>query len=292
MSAAGARLYLIDAPMYVFRAYHALPSTITDRRGRPTRAVYGYTEFLCKLLAAVRPDLIAAAFDESLVSSFRNALYAEYKANRVLPPAELERQFAWCREATEGLGVACYSSETYEAEDLLASIARKSRPRGWRMVFVSGDKDLAQLLRPGDVLWDYAQARRIPCNGVRRRFGVRPAQIPDLLALVGDSVDNIPGVPGVGHTTAQRLLARFGDLDRLYRGLGRLEAAGLRARLEAHREQAFLSRRLATIYDRARVRAAPRVLRWRGVDGAALDRLAGRLGFGARLRRRYSALVG
>lgn len=211
--------YLIDAPIYVFRAYHSLPTTLTDGQGRPVNAVYGYAQFLCGLLRGERPLYCAAAFDESLTRSFRNEWFEAYKANREEPPPDLEAQFAFCKRLTRALGVLTYASRRFEADDLIATAAKGLRSEGLSVVIVSRDKDLAQILEPGDCLWDGTGGPRLGPADIRARLGVQPSQISDYLGLVGDPVDNIPGVPGIGPGAARQLLERFDTLDDLYRCL-------------------------------------------------------------------------
>jgi DNA polymerase-1 len=289
-------LYLLDAPIYVFRAYFSLPDTLRSPDGEPANAVYGFAGFLCKLLENERPSHIAAAFDESLTSSFRNDVYAPYKANRELPPPELERQFDLCKRFARAMGVRVYVSSRFEADDIIATVAGRARENGFRLVIVSRDKDLAQLLGGGDKLWDGADGPRQGPRDIQARFGVPPRLIPDFLALTGDAVDNIPGVPGIGAKTAAALLQAFGSLDRLLAAIDRVPSLDVRgaaraaAQLAAHREQALLSQRLATLHDKVRVRCAPEDLAWRGVQPRALRRVLGELGFTGRLAGRCGAL--
>lgn len=297
MAAAGVprRAFLIDASPYVFRAYHALPPTITDRGGNPVHAVYGFTDFLHRFLRRARPRHVAVAFDESLDTCFRNALYPAYKANRVPPPAELVAQFRHCRRVARAMGLATFASRRFEADDLIAGLVRRLRRARMPVAIVTPDKDLAQLLQRGDLLWDYARDRRLGPSGVVSHFGVAPAAIADLLALAGDAVDNIPGVPGVGVKTAVQLLRRFGDLEGVYRNLDRIRAPQFRGaqalteRLRRHHELARLSLRLARLRA-APVRRTARDLAWAGVRRRALDRLLHELGVGVALRRRCARL--
>ena len=180
------------------------------RDGNATHALYGFARFLSDLLEQVRPERIGVAFDLSLRSatSFRNGIYPAYKANRESPPADLERQFALCREFCRHMGLAEFASAEYEADDIIGTLAARSRAAGLRNVLVTRDKDLSQLIRDGDVFWDYSGNTRYHYHDIGPRFGVAPELIADFLALTGDSVDNIPGVPGVGRKTAAELFAR------------------------------------------------------------------------------------
>ncbi|MEJ2159475.1 MAG: 5'-3' exonuclease H3TH domain-containing protein, partial [Chromatiales bacterium] len=248
-------LYLVDASVYVFRAYYSIPDSMTDRDGRPVNALYGFAGFLIDLLRDARPEHMAVAFDESLTSSYRNEIYPPYKANRELPPQDLEYQFGMCRQLTRALGLVDLASEMYEADDIIATLALQYRERGLNSVIVTRDKDLAQVLRRGDTFWDFAGRRRIAYEQVADVFGVRAEQLADFLALAGDSVDNIPGVPGVGAKTAAALLQRFDDLDAIYAELDQVlevpvrGAARVRERLAAHRDDAYLARRLTRVHE-------------------------------------------
>ncbi|GAB3671998.1 5'-3' exonuclease [Salinisphaera aquimarina] len=282
-------MLLVDASVYIFRAFHSLPSSMTGRDGRPVNAIYGYATFLHQLLAVADDAEVAAAFDESLTTSFRNDWYPQYKANRETPPQDLVDQIAACREISEALGVKTLSSPVYEADDLIGTLAAGADTP---VTVVSSDKDLAQLLGVGDTLWDYAREIRYDADAIRARFGVDPAAIPDYLALVGDTVDNIPGVPGIGAKTAAALIQRFGDLETMLADCAAVAASGLRgakslaAKLQAYAEQARLSRRLATIVTDIALDAEQRDIRRRPVDHDALAAICDRLGVGSRLRSR------
>lgn len=245
--------YLIDASIYVFRAWFTIPDDMLDPDDQPVNAVYGYTRFLGDFLERVAPDHVAAAFDVSLTSSFRNELYPDYKANREPAPPELKRQFELCRQITAALGVRSCADTRYEADDLIGTLAAGSRREGHQVTIVSRDKDMLQLLEDGDALWDLTGGKRVRYHQVSDTLGVRAEQVADYLGLAGDSVDNIPGVPGVGPKTASRLLEHFNSLEHLYAELERVAelplrgAARLGDRLAQHREQAELSRELARI---------------------------------------------
>ena len=246
-------LHLVDASLYVFRAWHSMPDEFRDAQGWPTNAVHGFARFLLDLLERQRPDHIAIAFDEALDSCFRHRLYPDYKANREPAPEELKRQFAHCKALCAALGLAVLAHHEYEADDLIGSALQRARPAGYRGLIVSADKDLSQLLGEHDEQWDYARAQRWGADGVKARHGVHAHQIADYLALTGDAVDNIPGVSGVGAKTAAVLLAHFGSLDALLErvdevGFLRLRgAAQVAARLREQRERALLWRQLTTI---------------------------------------------
>jgi len=272
-------VYFIDASYFVFRAYHSMPADMVDADGNGTHALYGFARFLSDLLERVKPERVGVAFDVRRgeagmpdtgmpatgvpatglpatglpATPFRNGIYPAYKANRESPPADLERQFALCREFCRHMGVAEFASATYEADDIIGTLSVRSRAAGLRNVLVTRDKDLSQLIRDGDVFWDYSSNARYHYHDIFPKFGARPELIADYLALTGDSVDNIPGVPGVGKKTAALLFSTFGSLDELYENLHRVPSLEIRgatavaARLLEHKEAAYLARRLTRI---------------------------------------------
>lgn len=286
MPASPATVHLVDASPYVFRAFFSLPDSIRDPEGRPIHAAYGFASFLLKLLEDESPTHVALAFDGSLTTSFRNEFYPPYKSSRPEPPPELVAQLDACRDLGAALGIACFIDDRYEADDLIATLLARLRAEGHRAVVVSNDKDLAQLVEPEVAFYDFARGERYGPAEVAERFGVRPDQIPDLLGLAGDPVDDIPGVPGVGKKTACALLAEvdtleaaLADLDRVA-GLPIRGAASLAGRLDEHRDQALLSRRLAVASTEAPVEAGLDELAYEGAGRQAVEEVFGRLGFG------------
>jgi 5'-3' exonuclease len=277
-------LYLIDALPYVFRAFFAIRE-MRDPQGQPVNAVYGFTAFLLQLLQREPLTHAGVAFDESLTSSFRNEFYPAYKANRALPPPDLAWQLDRCQAVAQALGMQVFVDHQYEADDLIGTLARQATEHGMEVVVVSNDKDLMQLVTPQVTFYDAAKDRRLDAAGVIAHLGVRPAQIPDLLGLQGDAVDNIPGVKGVGTKTAVALLQAFPHLEAMYADLASIEtlplrnAKTLRQKLAAGREAAFLSKRLATIAVDAPVMCDPSVLEYRGGVPPAVTPLFADLGF-------------
>lgn len=290
-------IHLIDASVFVFRAWYSIPPDMSDAEGRPVNAVYGYAGFLCDLLERARPTHMAVAFDESLTTSFRNEIYPPYKANRELPPAELEQQFALCREITGALGLRHFADERYEADDIIGTLAWLGRAEGMPSTLVTRDKDLAQLLRPGDVFLNPVDDRRYEYGEIAERFGALPERMADFQALVGDKVDNVSGVPGVGAKTAAALFDEFDSLESLYAQLERVEDLPIRGaksvarRLREHRDAAFLARDLTRIVTDMPLSIRCRDLRTGKPDEAALDALFDRLDFGQRLRRQVGRLA-
>jgi len=293
-------VYHIDASYFVFRAYHSMPPDMVDADGNATHALYGFARFISDLLEQVRPERIGVAFDQSLRSetSFRNGIYPAYKANRESPPVDLERQFALCREFCRHMGLAEFASAEYEADDIIGTLAARARAAGLRNVLVTRDKDLSQLIRDGDVFWDYSGNARYQYHEIGPRFGAIPELIADFLALTGDAVDNIPGVPGIGKKTAAELFARFGSLDDLYANLERVAALKLRgaaavaARLLAHKDAAYLARRLTGIVCNIPLEFTLEELKPRPPDAARLEAFFDTHGFGNILRQQVRRIVG
>jgi DNA polymerase-1 len=290
-------VHLIDGSLYVFRAWHSMPDEFHDTDGHPVNAVHGFTRFLCELLERVKPERLAVAFDASLTTSFRNAIYPAYKANRELPPPDLERQFVLCREVAEALGIPVLIDHTYEADDLIGSALWSLRGHGFRSVIVSADKDFGQLLGEFDEQWDYARNLRWGPAGVLEKLGVHPHQVADYLALCGDAVDNIPGVPGIGAKTAAALLSHFGSLDALLERVDEVPflrirgAASCAAKLREHADSARLYRQLTRIALDAPVAEKAEALLRRRSEAAMMDELCERLRFGPLTRTRLKALL-
>lgn len=286
------RILLVDASVYVFRAWHSMPDDLHDAEGQPANAVQGFVRFLLDLLQRERPGHIAICFDEALETSFRNQLYPAYKANREPAPEALKRQFSSCQACCRLLGLATLADPQFEADDLIGSVLARLRPQGFQACIVSADKDLSQLLRAGDEQWDFARDQRWGHPQVMDRYGAPAEAIADFLGLAGDSVDNIPGVPGIGSKTASALLAHFGSLDALLARLDEVPYLRLRgaaahaARLREHRQQALLSRQLATIATDAAVAADAEHYRRRALDRPGLDRFIEQFKFGPITRRR------
>ncbi len=289
-------LYLVDASMYVFRAWHSMPDEFHDADGWPTNAVHGFARFLLELLERERPRHIAIAFDESLDSCFRNAIYPAYKANRDPAPPELRRQFAWCKALCKAVGLVTLAHTDYEADDLIGTAVHVGRRDGFRSVIVSADKDLSQLLQADDEQYDFAKAVRWKADGVKARHGVHAQQIADYLALTGDAVDNIPGVTGIGAKSAAILLAHFQSLDALLARIDEVPflrlrgAAGMATRLREQREHALLWRQLTTIALDAPLPEGG-FARGRG-DGEELASLSDWMGFGPLTRKRLADAAG
>lgn len=289
-------LFLVDGSLYVFRAWHSMPADFVDVDGRPVNAVHGFVRFLCDLLERTAAEHIMVGFDGSLTTSFRNTIYAPYKANRELPPPELEYQFEQCRAITRAMGIATLIDDQFEADDLIGSALWMARAQGFRSVIVSADKDFGQLLGEHDEQWDFARGQRWGPAGVHEKLGVHPPQVADYLALCGDSVDNIPGVPGVGAKTAAMLLSHFGTLDALLERVDEVPflrlrgAAACARRLREHADAARLYRRLTRIALDAPVPAQTSALRRCPPHAENMGALCEHLRLGPLTRARLHAL--
>ena len=243
-------LYLVDGSGYIFRAYHRLPP-LTNKHGEPVGAVYGYTTMLWKLAdevhAAEGPTHMAVILDKSS-KTFRNDLYDQYKAHRPPPPEDLVPQFPMIRDATRAFSLPCIETEGLEADDIIACYAKAALAQGWQVTIVSSDKDLMQLIEPGLDLYDTMNNRRLGADHVAEKFfGIAPTQLGDVLALMGDSVDNVPGVPGVGPKTAAKLILEHGDLESVLAAAEGMKKGKLRDNLIEHAAMARLSRELVSL---------------------------------------------
>jgi DNA polymerase I len=294
---AAVNAHLVDASCYIFRAYYSMPVELADRDGRSVNALYGFARFLSDLLEQAAPEYIAVAFDASLASSFRNRLYPAYKANREPAPVELVDQFARCRELCRHLGLAEYASADYEADDIIGTLSHRARAAGLGSVLVTRDKDLSQLIRAGDEFWDWAGAARFGYADIAGRFGVVPERMADFLALTGDAVDNVPGVPGVGRKTAVVLMQHFESLEQLYERLDAVASLPLRGassvaqRLREHRATAFLARELTRIACDMPLAGSAADLKRRAPDREALEHFYDGAGFGVGLRRQAERIT-
>ena len=243
-------LTLVDAYGYVFRAFYALPP-MARSDGTPVGALYGFSRMLAQLLRE-RPQQRCLVVFDAKGKNFRNKLYPSYKANRRETPAELKAQFPLVREAAEAFSLPAVEQKGFEADDLIALYARLAREKGWRVEVCSSDKDLMQLVEDGQLfLRDPVKGILIDEAAVQQRFGVPPNRVRDVMALAGDSSDNVPGVPGIGVKTAAELIVRFGDLENLLANTPKITQPKRREALEQHKEQARLSYKLVSLADDA-----------------------------------------
>jgi DNA polymerase I len=275
-------VYVVDAMNYIFRAYHGLPDNITSPKGMLTNAVLGYLRTLLRIIKERKPEYMAAAFEKD--TSFRSSIFSGYKANRTQPPAELEAQFDYCRKITAAIGVACVEADDYEADDVIGTIAMRMSAEGHPVIVVTGDKDMSQLVCDNIRVYDIAKENWLDEAGVREKFGVAPAQIPDLLALHGDHVDNIPGVTGVGEKIARQILSVCGTVeDVVHTHIDtRLQFRGRDAvlkRIRENMETVRTSRRLATLCCEVPIEISADKLRYRRAEKRTLHPLCQELGF-------------
>ncbi len=275
-------VWLVDASIYVFRPWFVRQPIQQDCEGNPLNAVLGFLRFVYNLLQTEQPQAIAFAFDTSLLTSQRKAIYPAYKGNRSPAPSELKRQFQLCRDFLDALGIVQTASQHHEADDVIGTWVKQQHENGQACMIISADKDLAQLVGEHDIWWDYAKRQALPKGGVKREFGVWPAQIPDQLAIAGDVADNIPGIPGIGMATAAKLLQKFNTVEIL---LSRIPEIGLMKTLgakrlqglvEKHQDTVRLARQLTGIY--CDVPEIPTDLRRGNKDLPRLQALCERLG--------------
>jgi DNA polymerase-1 len=238
-------IYVIDISSYVFRAYHALPP-LSSSKGEPTHAVAGVCSMLLKLLRENEPHGVIVAMD-SKGKSFRKDLFEAYKANRPPAPADLQQQMVRVRELVEAWGMSPIEAPGFEADDVIATLVGHARDKGLRVVIVSADKDLLQLVGPDVVMYDTMRNKVFGAEETREKLGVDPGQVRDLLALMGDSSDNVPGVPSVGQKTAAKLLAEYGSFEGVYENLENITRKALKTKLTDHRQDALTSRELVTL---------------------------------------------
>lgn len=241
------RLILVDGSGYIFRAYHALPP-LTRRDGVPVGAVYGFTTMLIKLREQMPADYFAVIFDAAR-TTFRQDIYSAYKANRPEPPEDLVPQFALVREAALALNLPSIELPNYEADDLIAAYAKAAREEGMETVIVSSDKDLMQLIREGVSMYDPMKQKPIGEKDVLEKFGVTPDKVIEVQALIGDAVDNVPGVPSIGPKTAAELIQQFGSLEEVLANLESIKQPKRREVLTQHAEAARMSRKLVALRD-------------------------------------------
>ena len=270
-------LYVVDLSSYILRAYHAI-APLSSPTGEPTHAVHGTVAMLERLLRERRPELFAIAMDSGR-ATFRSQLYSAYKANRPPAPDDLRQQMQRCEQIVRAFKVAIWKCDGVEADDLIATGVKKARALDLSVVIVASDKDLMPLVESRVLMWDTMRDRVFGVPEVEERFGVKVSQVRDVLALTGDSSDNVPGVPSVGPKTARELLVEFGDLDGIYANLEKIPRKGLREALLLHRDQAFLSQRLVTLLDDCSIDVTVDALRRGPRDIAQLAQIYGELGF-------------
>jgi len=274
------RLFLIDGSSQMYRAYHAMRGAgLSGPGGKTTHAVYIFVTMLRKLIQDHHPQYIAASFDLA-GPTFRDEIVTDYKANRAPMPPDLAEQIPWVHEACEALGVPIITSRRFEADDVIGTLTMKAAAAGFEVAIVTGDKDFFQLVQDGITVYNPRDdGTWYDADGVREKFGVLPSQVVDVLALMGDSIDNIKGVPGVGEKGARELIARYGSLEALLEHTSEVPNKRYREGLLGHAEDARQSRELARIRTDVPVEFEPEALRYRGPTRDRCFELFTRLGF-------------
>jgi DNA polymerase-1 len=238
-------IYLVDGSGYIYRAYHAVRHLSTSQ-GLPTNATFGFANMLLKLLSEENPEYMVMAFDAK-GPTFRHEMYHSYKANRPPMPEDLAVQIPFIKQVVEGMNILSLEAAGYEADDIIGTLVHLAEHKGFRVVMVTGDKDFKQLVSPKASIWDPMRDRTINYEGLKEDSGLEPSQWIDVMALAGDTSDNIPGVPGIGEKTALQLINRFGSIGTLFENLHEVKKKKLHENLVKYREQAILSRRLVAI---------------------------------------------
>src|SRR5512139_3183935 len=273
-------LFLIDGSSQMYRAYHAFRGRgLSNQEGHTTHAVYVFVTMLRKLIADHKPAYLAASFDLA-GPTFRDEMVTDYKANRAAMPDDLAEQIPWVHEACEAMGVPILTYERFEADDVIGTLAAKATAQGFEVAIVTGDKDFFQLVHDGIKVYNPRdEGTWYDAPGVKEKFGVAPAQVVDVLALMGDSIDNIKGVPGIGEKGARDLISTYGNLDDLIAHAGEISNKRYREGLLAHAEDARQSRELARIRTDVPVEFVPESLKYRGASRERCFELFTRLGF-------------
>lgn len=274
-------LYLIDGSSYIYRAYFAIRH-LSSPSGQPTNAIYGFVQMLLKLIKDCQPQQLAVVFDAGRIT-FRNDIYPDYKANRAAMPDDLRAQVGRIREVVRAFNIPALELAGFEADDIIGALAQEYSSRGGQVVVVTGDKDLMQIVSEQVTLLDTMKAKSSGIAEVMERFGVAPELVPDILGLAGDSSDNIPGVPGIGEKTAIKLLQEFGTLDALLERAAEVKGKN-GEKLREFREQALLSRRLATIERNVPIHVSDEELAAREPDTEALNALFKEFGFNSLIK--------
>jgi len=238
-------VYLVDGSSYIHRAYHAIRG-LSNSKGLPTNAIFGFTRMLIKLLDDRSPDYVAVAFDAK-GPTFRHEIFEDYKANRPPMPEDMAVQIPYIRDVVAGLNVKLLEKEGYEADDIIGTIVMLARNQGLNVVIVSGDKDFRQILSENTLMWDPTTDKQVDYDTIKRDYALEPEQIIEVMALSGDSVDNIPGIPGVGEKTAIDLIQQFHSLENLIENTDKVAKASVKNKLEQFKDKAILSKELVTI---------------------------------------------
>ena len=281
-------VYLVDGSAYIYRAYHAV-APLTNSEGMPTHAVFGFMNILRRLLKDKKPQYLAVAFDMR-GPVFRHDIYPDYKANRPPMPKDLAVQIPYIKELVRAMNIPCFETQELEADDIIASAAHLLSSQGKKVVVVSGDKDLLQLVNEHVVMWDPMKDKVMDIAAVEEKYHVKPEQLLDCYSLMGDSSDNVPGVPGVGPKTAEKLINQYGSLEGVYEELAGMKKSKLKERLEENKEKAFLSRDVIRLKYDAVVPAELSGYLPQEADDEKLNDLYTRLGFSSMVKEESKAI--
>lgn len=276
------KVYLIDGSAYIYRAYHGV-RPLSNSKGVHTHAIFGFINILRKLIRDKKPEFLLVAFD-SRGKVFRHEMYPEYKANRPPMPDDLAEQIPFIKEYVRASNIPVLEEQGVEADDLIASAATWLKSDGHEVVIVSGDKDLLQLVDDGVVMWDPMKDKVVDREGVAEKYNVGPENLLELFALIGDSSDNVPGVPGVGPKTAEKLINEYLSLDGLYENIDKLKKSKMKEKLIAHRENAYLSKELIRLKEDAEVPELLEAYRFKQGDADKLTALYEELEFTSLLK--------
>jgi len=240
MKSSNKTIYIVDGSSYIHRAFHAIRH-LSNSKGLPTNAIFGFTKMLMKLLDDKSPDYVAVAFDVK-GPTFRHTIFKDYKATRPPMPEDLAVQIPFIKDVVAGLSITALEKEGYEADDIIGTIAIQASNQDFNVVIVSSDKDFRQTLSENTVMWDSMSEKLTDYAAIKRDYGIEPEQIIEVMALSGDSTDNIPGIPGVGEKTALSLIQQFHSIENLFQNTNNITKASLKKKLEEFMEQAFLSK--------------------------------------------------
>ena len=264
-------IYMLDGSAYIYRAYHAVRD-LSNSKGLPTNAVFGFTRMLLKLIEDRSPEYIGIFFD-SKGPTFRHKIYKEYKANRPPMPEDLSVQIPYIKEVTKGFNLPVIEMPGFEADDLIGTFARMAEESGFSVVMVTGDKDFMQLVTDKSIIWDPMKDKTVDVKSLRKANGVEPFMMVDVMGLSGDTADNIPGVPGIGPKTALSLIKTFGSIENLYEKVDTITKKKQHENLVRYRDQAFLSRELVIINTSVPMEFNPEEFEFKEPDNAKLSKL-------------------
>ena len=265
-------LYLIDGSSYIFRAFFGVRQQLSTSKGFPTNALYGFINMLQKVIREEKPDYLVVAFD-SPDKTFRHKIYPNYKANRDAPPEELSRQFPYFEPLVKAYGLSSIRRPGFEADDIIGTLAIKGKQKGLEIVIVSGDKDMMQLISPHIYMLDTMKNKKFMDKEVVEKFGVQADKVVEVMGLMGDSSDHIPGVAGVGPKTAAELIRKFGSIEALYKRIDEVEKKNVKEKLERDKENAFMSRELVSIDTEMDLEFNSDLMKLGKVDSAKLKKM-------------------